>query len=151
MTDKTNIEIHRSTWQRLNGVKEPGDSFDDALNRVLNVYGEQRGEHLHPTAREGLEAEPDESAQEAAAGVGELTLPGSGQTLERRREAVAAVVGRIHELGRAAKPELLEVVDHERLGYSDGESCWKNLLQPALHELDEVAASGSGGNWMPTQ
>lgn len=148
-SDKTTIEIRRSTWRRLNAVKEPGDSFDTALNRVLNIYADQRGEHLHPTARENLEAESDESGQEAAvAGVDGLSLPGSGEVLERRREAVRAIVERIHELGRASKAELLEVVDAEALGYQGAESCWKNLIQPALHEVETVEASGSSGAWI---
>lgn len=151
-SDKTTIEIHRSTWRRLNAVKEPGDSFDDALNRVLNIYLEHRGEHLTPVTLEDLEPEVDESAQQAAvAGVDGLSLPGSGEVLERRREAVRAVVERVHELGRAAKPELLEIVDPESLGYQDAESCWKGLLQSALHNIDEVEASGPGGYWMPTE
>lgn len=34
--EKTNIEIYRDTWRRLNSLKEgPGDSFDDVINRLI--------------------------------------------------------------------------------------------------------------------
>jgi len=36
---KTNIEIHRETWQRLNHLKQqPGDSFDDVITRLLDQH-----------------------------------------------------------------------------------------------------------------
>lgn len=37
--EKTNIEVHRETWRRLNHLKEePGDSFDDVINRLIDYY-----------------------------------------------------------------------------------------------------------------
>jgi predicted CopG family antitoxin len=42
--EKTNIEVYRETWQRLNHLKErPGDSFDDVINRLIDEY-EKSGE-----------------------------------------------------------------------------------------------------------
>jgi len=35
MVEKTTIEIRVETWQRLNGMKTPGESFDDVITRVL--------------------------------------------------------------------------------------------------------------------
>lgn len=35
--EKTNIEVYRKTWRRLNMLKEhPGDSFDDVINRLID-------------------------------------------------------------------------------------------------------------------
>ena len=31
----TSIEVKKSTWKTLNGLKEPGDSFDDVVQRLL--------------------------------------------------------------------------------------------------------------------
>lgn len=35
MADKINVEITRETWRRLNARKEPGDTFDDVVRRLL--------------------------------------------------------------------------------------------------------------------
>jgi predicted CopG family antitoxin len=32
----TTTKIKHSTWKRLHERKQPGDSFDDVINRVLN-------------------------------------------------------------------------------------------------------------------
>jgi len=37
--EKTNVEVYRETWRRLNMLKEePGDSFDDVINRLIDSY-----------------------------------------------------------------------------------------------------------------
>lgn len=33
--DRTNIEISHTNWERLNGRKQPGESFDDVIGRLL--------------------------------------------------------------------------------------------------------------------
>jgi len=35
--EKINIEVHRSTWKELNAMKEPGEAFDDVLQRELVI------------------------------------------------------------------------------------------------------------------
>jgi len=35
MGDTTTIEIKTETWRELNMRKEPGDSFDDVIKRLL--------------------------------------------------------------------------------------------------------------------
>jgi predicted CopG family antitoxin len=35
MADTTTIEIKTGTWKQLNQRKEPGDSFDDVISRLL--------------------------------------------------------------------------------------------------------------------
>lgn len=37
MADKTTIEIKTETWRQLNGRKQPGDSFDDVITRLLET------------------------------------------------------------------------------------------------------------------
>lgn len=37
--EKTNVEVYRETWQKLNELKQgPGDSFDDVINRLIEHY-----------------------------------------------------------------------------------------------------------------
>ena len=37
----TSIEVKKSTWKTLNQQKEPGDSFDDVIQRLLHAPEEQ--------------------------------------------------------------------------------------------------------------
>jgi predicted CopG family antitoxin len=34
--DTTTVKLKRDTWKELNSKKEPGDSFDDVIRRLLN-------------------------------------------------------------------------------------------------------------------
>jgi predicted CopG family antitoxin len=34
--ERTNISLRHSTWTRLNSLKQPGDSFDDVINRLID-------------------------------------------------------------------------------------------------------------------
>ncbi len=36
MKKKTNIEVTTDTWRELNQQKEPGDTFDDVIQRLLS-------------------------------------------------------------------------------------------------------------------
>jgi predicted CopG family antitoxin len=36
MSDMTSMKISKDTWQRLNRRKQPGDSFDDVVQRLLD-------------------------------------------------------------------------------------------------------------------
>ena len=40
--DHTTITVERGTWKRLNARKEPSDSFDDVLNRLLDETEESK-------------------------------------------------------------------------------------------------------------
>lgn len=43
--EKTNVEVYRETWRRLNMLKEhPGDSFDDVINRLIDAYENEESE-----------------------------------------------------------------------------------------------------------
>jgi len=36
-TDVTTVKVKRNTWKQLNQMKEPGDSFDDVIAKLLKV------------------------------------------------------------------------------------------------------------------
>lgn len=36
MAETTTITIEKTTWKRLNSRKEPGESFEDVVERLLN-------------------------------------------------------------------------------------------------------------------
>jgi len=36
----TSVRLKNDTWSRLNRMKNPGDSFDDVIGRLFEVYDE---------------------------------------------------------------------------------------------------------------
>lgn len=57
MADTTTIEVSRENWQRLNTWKMPGDSFDDALGRVLEKVETGFNEAVQESIQESHEGE----------------------------------------------------------------------------------------------
>lgn len=38
MMSTTTIRVYEGTWKRVNALKEPGESFDDVLNKLVDEY-----------------------------------------------------------------------------------------------------------------
>lgn len=94
-----------------------------------------------------IESQPESEAGERVQSVDELDLPGSGETLEARQEALQAVYDRLQELGSATKQELLEPVDPDAVGYQDRRSFWSNVIggRDTLSRLPGVEPPKAGG------
>lgn len=43
-SDTTTVTVSHETWKRLQMRKEPGDSFDDVISRLLNKSNGSAGE-----------------------------------------------------------------------------------------------------------
>jgi len=114
MANTTTIEISTENWQWLNAQKEPGESFNDVLDRL-------RPDNMTPTVVEP--ARSDEPLPD------ELDLPGSGTTLEARRVTLSRLYAYLQQEGSAAKSDMLELVDPEYVGYSSAESFWSNAIK----------------------
>lgn len=41
--DDTSVRIKNDTWKRLNNRKEPGESFDEIINELLDKVEAQEG------------------------------------------------------------------------------------------------------------
>lgn len=46
MSDTTTIEVYNVTWRRLNARKQPGESFDDVIRRLLAADGSEEIEEM---------------------------------------------------------------------------------------------------------
>lgn len=113
MSDETtNIQVSHRNWRWLNSLKRPNESFDDVLTRL------RTGELEHAD----LEADTDHLPTE-------LELPGSGDTRDRRRAAIAQMYQYLQDHGTATKADLLELVDAEPVNYSSRESFWSNCVK----------------------
>lgn len=73
-------------------------------------------------------------------------LPGSGDRLDARVDAILAMRDRLRELGEAERGDLLDAVDVEATGYADANSLWKNTVagRDTLRALDGVERPPTG-------
>lgn len=84
---------------------------------------------------------------ERADGLADLDLPGSGDTLDARREALQGIYERLQERGAATKAVLLAPVDADAVGYASADSFWTNCISGAgtLSRLPGVEPPPDGG------
>lgn len=88
----------------------------------------------------------EESAAEFDRIVQNLDLPGTGRTLERRKQAIEFMYERLRRQQRATRAELLEGIDSDTLGYAHLESFWSNAGRPGLQALPGVTPPEAGKN-----
>lgn len=115
MADSTTIQIDVETWQALSARKQPGDSFDDVIQRLLT-------DERNDGNRES-ENKPDLRDQLAE------SLPGSGDVLDARVDAVLAMYAVLRDRDEATKSDLLDAVDVDETGYASAESVWSNMIK----------------------
>jgi predicted CopG family antitoxin len=129
--ETTTIQVSVETYQWLNSQKRPGESFEDVLRRLREGDGESAAQKA---------TEPAESLPE------ELELPGSGETLERRRKALARLYRYLQQEETATREEFLELVDAEDVGYASAESYWSNAVKgrDSFRVLPGVESPGEG-------
>jgi hypothetical protein len=138
MTDRTTITVSDEVWRHLNAMKGRGDSFDDVLRRELDLGEEQ------PKTPPEREAPHHESTPTREREQLREALAGQGDLLEARVDAVLAMRDVLRDQGRAAKGELLAVVDPEVVDYADSESVWSNMAKGTFGELDGVESPPPG-------
>ena len=78
----------------------------------------------------------------------DVDLPGSGENLEGRREALRDIHSYLKEHGKGQRSDFKDLVDVEATGYNDFNSFWTNCITVpgVLAELPDVAAPGEGGH-----
>jgi len=82
--------------------------------------------------------ETAENPPDINAAIRAAEIPGSGDRLDQRRDALAVAIEFLRDRGEASAAEIREHVHAEEpAGYDSPRSMWKNYLQPALRDLDE--------------
>jgi hypothetical protein len=73
-------------------------------------------------------------------------LPGSGDHLAARVDAILAMRDALRDRGEATRDELLQAVDVDAAGYTDANSLWKNTVagRDTLRALDGVERPPTG-------
>lgn len=85
-----------------------------------------------------VERVEDEQEQPISSAIRHAELPGSGPTLEARREALSAAYDYLTDHPEAKKADFLRDVYHDHTaGYESAEGWW-NAIQPALKQLPGV-------------
>jgi hypothetical protein len=139
MAETTTIEITVENWQWLNSLKRPSESFNDVLDRLR-------------TQDRSDTAQTDES--EPTTITTDMDLPGSGDTLQKRRATVARLYQHLQQQGTATKSDFLELVEPEEVNYSSAESFWSNCIKArdTLRTLPGVHPPNEGEHtWRYTQ
>lgn len=99
--------------------------------------GEESGGATRAPASEGQTDGPGRPRPVRVA-IDGADLPGTGPTLEARREALAAAYDYLADHPEAKKADFLRDVYHDHpAGYESPEAWW-NTIQPALRELPDV-------------
>jgi predicted CopG family antitoxin len=166
MADTTTIEITKDQWSELNALKEgPGESMKDVVDRLTDAYGEiqDRGIELDCLTDDDVDAEAvaaehetfeeferdddpverDDRADDLPADhvlVNDLeSIPGDGEKLIQRQQAVVAVLEYLDAEGEATPSEVKDALfeDHQAR-HETPRAWWKRSVQPALSELAET-------------
>jgi hypothetical protein len=137
--ETTTIQINVDVWQRLNSRKQPGDSFNDVLNRLLDSDDSSHSEDSTHTDHDPIAAT--------------VTIPESKPNRipdEKAREAITAAVEFIQTNDGASMREIVvEVMPEHPLGYEvpeleQGEryrgSWYRKVVKPGLEEHPEIRA-----------
>ena len=128
----TTIEVYEEDWTRLNRMKQPGDGFKDALHRALDQLEalEEQDTAVQPeevSLEERRRVQQQHTAPEPS--LDDVDLPGSGEVLEARKEAVQRLYQVLQEEGVATKQDFLQEVDPEAVQYDSEESFWSNCIK----------------------
>lgn len=108
------------------------ESWDDALERFRTHATDRR------VSSDGDTASPGDDDSNGSDPIRALDLPGTGETLERRYEALRTLYELLEAEGSATRSDFLDVVDVEGTGYASTESFWSNAGRPGLRELPDV-------------
>jgi predicted CopG family antitoxin len=140
MVDITTIQITTETWRDLNQRKEPGDTFDDVIQRLLDsgepdveVRSEQPERHEDTHARDDDVDRVEEIVAEVSA-----SWEDAPERLEARRDAARAALRLAFERGSLSRSEALRDIkpNHEVEGQNDT-TWWKKNVQPMLREVGQ--------------
>lgn len=94
-------------------------------------------------------SEPDTQRAEATEAVFyDIDLPGSGENLQGRREAVRAIYEYLKEHGKGQRADFKDVIDVETTGYSSFNSFYANCMDNGgvLADFPDIESPGEGGH-----
>jgi hypothetical protein len=162
----TTISVTEELADELYERKGRGETYEDVIWTLIEQAEEEetpvnQDEEMQPHAETAdAPTAPLNEIEELIAQITEGgTLPGRGQKLQERREALEASVDYLRENGTAKPKDFKQDVYPNRSArYTTGEdppnSWWKNCIYPGLKELaertDKVEKADETGEWSYT-
>jgi Arc/MetJ-type ribon-helix-helix transcriptional regulator len=138
MTERITISVPDELADQINARLSYGDNRSEWIREAIEQRLGDRGAHNEPDTDDGVRDQlRDQLAEE---------LPGSGDVLDARVEAVLKMYAVLRDRGAASKSELLEVVDVKETGYASAESVWSNMIKgrDSLRALPGVETPATG-------
>ena len=163
----TTISVEEELADELYSRKGRGESYNDVIWRLIEKADAQEdgdAERNAPPAPPEQEApeqdtqplEEEQTLEDTIAEIADAVLPGSGQKLAARRDALRATVDYLRDEGSATPQQIQNDVypDHTAF-YTDGKdparSWWKNCIYKGLRELaersDVILKADTSGEW----
>lgn len=165
----TTISVPEELADELYSRKGRGETYADVIRRLIAAADDdgRTVAELEPSAvaAEPREREPSgtttetDGLDELVDVVAEEVLPGSGNKLDARREALHAVVTYLRDRGTASPADFCEDVypDHPAAytsGSDPARSWWKNAMYPGLRAIaertDQLEKADTTGEWSYT-
>lgn len=155
----------RGTLDRLRRLEDQGDVASKSIggrNTVWwsvdddDVQDDRAGEDIAATgsstpatdAPRDQDPAPvqDQQDGDVQARIDALDLPGSGETLAARRDAIRRLYDYLQDQGTAQKSDFLDQIDADAVGYASAGSFWSNCVKgrDSLQSLPGVDAPGEG-------
>jgi len=124
------FDVDPDTWERWKDTVPRSKNLDERLREL--VVADTEGRIQPPTGGDtAAEAGIDTSTPTPGVDRERLgdALPGSGDVLEARVDAIADMCALLREEGAAEKSDLLEAIDVEATGYASPASVWANMVK----------------------
>jgi hypothetical protein len=153
-------EAHRNGAEGTADLRERVDELEERVAAIEGGTGTPNDSEGAVSGAEAFEGEEDAnpspersrgrgSPPDAGDAVRERLrdeLPGSGDRLAARVDAILAMRDELRERGEATRDDLLDAVDVGATGYADANSFWKNTVagRDTLRSLDGVERPPTG-------
>ena len=125
----------RCTYVGIPADHRPHPRQTETWNEALERFRRHNQEASESTAS-------DANAVEEL--IAELTIPGTGDELAHRREAIKTIYHRLKEREHATRADLVADIELETLGYASVDSFWSNTARPVLKALPDIEAPPPG-------
>lgn len=141
--DSKQIGGRNTVWWLDEGNVSVTDTLEEARQEpATDAARSESGERSADT----VDDTQAESGLDVDAAIEAVDTPGSGETLQRRREALREMYDYLREHGTARRRDFEEIVDTEDVGYGSFNSFWTNYVKAkdALKQLPNVDPPGEG-------
>jgi hypothetical protein len=165
---RTSIQVSDELADELHDRKSRGQSYEDVIWGLIDAADQEDdiAASDSPDPEEVPEDEPDPTVhfsteivavaddrpdrQQLLELLADVDLPGSGTSLERRRQVLIDLYEVLQEEGEMKTGDLQEHADLSGTGYGSMDSFWINVVikpdQNPLEALPGVEAPGQGGS-----